>query len=93
MAAEPGVAADLLQDIIKLDLVGKLRSCRYSEYAHVQLYYKKNPWPNFPACVALPATDLRKWGACVLLSRRHPNSVPPAANQSVYTFTRRHWPT
>lgn len=88
MAPEPGVAADLLQDIINPDSVAKLRNCRYSEYAHVQLCYKKNPWPNFPASVALPATDLRNWGACVLLSRRHPNSVPPGGEAvGVYFYT------
>ncbi|KAK1640687.1 hypothetical protein BDP81DRAFT_391343 [Colletotrichum phormii] len=88
MAPEPGVAADLLSDIIPSDSAAKLRNCRYSEYAHVQLCYKKNPWPNFPASVALPATDLRKWGACVLLSHRHPNSVPAGGEAvGVYFYT------
>lgn len=88
MAAEPGVAADLLQGIIPSTAAETLRSCRYSEYAHVQLCYKKNPWPNFPADIALPATDLRNWGACVLLSRRHPNSVPPGGEAvGVYFYT------
>lgn len=88
MAPEPGVAADLLQNILSSASLEKLRNCRYSEYAHVQLCYKKNPWPNFPASVALPATDLRNWGACVLLSRRHPNSVPPGGEAvGVYFYT------
>jgi protoporphyrinogen/coproporphyrinogen III oxidase len=88
MAPEPGVAADLLQDILPAESIEKLRNCRYSEYAHVQVCYKKNPWPNFPASVALPATDLRNWGACVLLSRRHPNSVPPGGEAvGVYFYT------
>ncbi|KAF5008759.1 hypothetical protein FDECE_4997 [Fusarium decemcellulare] len=88
VASEPGVAADLLDNIISPDSVAKLRGCRYSQYAHVQLCYKKNPWPNFPAAVALPATELRNWGACVLLSRRHPNSVPPGGEAAgVYFYT------
>lgn len=88
MAPEPGVAADLLQNILSSASLEKLRNCRYSEYAHVQLCYKKSPWPNFPASVALPATDLRNWGACVLLSRRHPNSVPPGGEAvGVYFYT------
>jgi len=88
MAPEPGVAADLLKDVIPTASAEKLRNCRYSEYAHVQLCYKKNPWPNFPASVALPATDLRNWGACVLQSRRHPNAVPPGGEAvGVYFYT------
>ncbi|KAF4461864.1 FAD NAD(P)-binding domain-containing [Fusarium albosuccineum] len=88
VASEPGVAADLLDNTISPDSVAKLRGCRYSQYAHVQLCYKKNPWPNFPAAVALPATDLRNWGACALLSRRHPNSVPPGGEAvGVYFYT------
>lgn len=88
MAPEPGVAADLLRNILPFASLEKLRNCRYSEYAHVQLCYKKSPWPNFPASVALPATDLRNWGACVLLSRRHPNSVPPGGEAvGVYFYT------
>ncbi|KAH6689536.1 hypothetical protein F5X68DRAFT_230154 [Plectosphaerella plurivora] len=59
MASEPSVAVDLLQDIVSGDSTTKLRNCRYSEYAHVQLCYKKNPWPEYPAAVALPATKLR----------------------------------
>jgi protoporphyrinogen/coproporphyrinogen III oxidase len=46
MAPEPGLAADLLQDIINPDTAAKLRNCPYSEYAHVQLCCKKKPWPN-----------------------------------------------
>ncbi|KAK1725893.1 uncharacterized protein BDZ83DRAFT_751337 [Colletotrichum acutatum] len=88
MAPEPGVAADLLHNIIPTKSAAKLRNCRYSEYAHVQLCYKNNPWPNFPASVSLPATNLRKWGACVLLSHRHPNSVPVGGEAvGVYFYT------
>jgi oxygen-dependent protoporphyrinogen oxidase len=88
MAPEPGVAADLLQDLAPADATKKLRECRYSEYAHVQVCYKKNPWPNFPVSVALPANDLRKWGACVLLSQRQPSAVPPGGEAvGVYFYT------
>lgn len=88
MAPEPGVAADLLQDLVPADATRTLRECRYSEYAHVQVCYKKNPWPNFPVSVALPANDLRNWGACVLLSHRQPEAVPPGGEAvGVYFYT------
>jgi len=88
MAPEPGVAAELLRDIASSDAARKLRECRYSEYAHVQVCYARNPWPTFPVSIALPATDLRKWGACVLQSRRHPNAVPPGGEAvGVYFYT------
>jgi oxygen-dependent protoporphyrinogen oxidase len=88
MATEPGVAANLLQDIINPESVAKLQNCRYSEYAHVQLCYKINPWPNFLASVALPVTKVRNWDACVLQSRRHPNAVPPGGEAvGVYFYT------
>lgn len=89
VSSEPGVAADLLTGIISEDATSKLRNCRYSEYAHVHVAYKKNPWPEHPASVGLPANDLSKpWGATVLLSRRHPNSVPPGGEAvCVYFYT------
>lgn len=86
MAPEPGVAADLLQDLIPASAT--LRECRYFEYAHVQVCYKKNPWPIFPVSAALPANDLRNWSACVLQSRRHPDAVPPRGEaMGVYFYT------
>jgi oxygen-dependent protoporphyrinogen oxidase len=88
MAPEPGVAATLLTDLVPVASVKKLRECRYSEYAHVQVCWKKNPWPRFPVDIALPANDLRNWGACVLQSRRHPDAVPPGGEAvGVYFYT------
>ncbi|MGV8073508.1 MAG: protoporphyrinogen/coproporphyrinogen oxidase [Syntrophobacteraceae bacterium] len=88
VAPEPGVAADLLQDLVSPGSIKKLRECRYSEYAHVQVCYEKNPWPNFPVDIALPATELRNWGACVLGSRRQAGSVPKGGEVvGVYFYT------
>lgn len=88
VASEPGVAANVLQDLISPGSIKKLRACQYSEYAHVQLCYEKNPWPDFPVDIALPANDLRNWGACVLGSRRQPGSVPKGSEMvGVYFYT------
>jgi protoporphyrinogen/coproporphyrinogen III oxidase len=88
VAPEPGVAADLLQDLIPATSARKLRDCLYSEYAHVQVCYEKNPWPDFPASVALPANTESNWGACVLQSHRHPHSVPDGGEAvGVYFYT------
>nr|WP_080741688.1 FAD-dependent oxidoreductase [Burkholderia sp. Ac-20349] len=88
LASEPGVSADLLEGVVSEQSTGKLRKCLYSEYAHVQVCYANNPWPNFPVSVALPANDLRNWGACVLQSKRHPNAVPPGGEAvGVYFYT------
>jgi oxygen-dependent protoporphyrinogen oxidase len=88
LASEPGVSADLLETIVPPQSTKKLRECLYSEYAHVQVGYAKNPWPNFPVSVALPANDLRNWGACVLQSRRHPDAVPRGGEAvGVYFYT------
>ncbi len=88
VSCEPGVAAKLLGGLIPDRATTTLQECLYSEYAHVQVCYKKNPWPNFPVSIALPATDLRNWGACVLQSRRHPDAVPPGGEAvGVYFYT------
>lgn len=41
LAPEPGVSADLLDGIAPGSVVDKLRACRYSDYAHVQVCYDK----------------------------------------------------
>jgi oxygen-dependent protoporphyrinogen oxidase len=54
----------------------------------VQVCYETNPWPGFPASVALPASTPRDWGACVLQSHRHPGSVPEGGEVvGVYFYT------
>ncbi|WP_283939511.1 NAD(P)/FAD-dependent oxidoreductase [Pseudomonas sp. R3.Fl] len=88
LASEPGVSATLLQGLVPDSVCEILRGCTYSEYAHVQVCYKKNPWPDFPVSLALPGNQVRSWGACVLQSRRHPGAVPPGGEAvGVYFYT------
>jgi len=88
VAAEPGVAADLLTGLASETSTKKLRDCLYSDYAHVQVCYRRNPWPNHAASVALPANMERDWGACVLLSKRQPTAVPAGGEAvGVYFYT------
>jgi oxygen-dependent protoporphyrinogen oxidase len=88
VAPEPGVAADLLTGLVPDDSTKKLRECLYSDYAHVQVCYKKNPWPDHPASVALPANTDTDWGACVLMSKRQPAGVPDGGEAvGVYFYT------
>ena len=88
MAPEPGAAANLLEGLIPEASIKKLRECPYSDYAHVQVCYKRNPWPNHRASLALPANMERDWGACVLQSKRHPSGVPAGGEVvGVYFYT------
>jgi oxygen-dependent protoporphyrinogen oxidase len=88
VAPEPGVAADLLEDLVEPESTKKLRDCLYSDYAHVQVCYQRNPWPKHRASVALPANMDRDWGACVLLSKRQPSAVPEGGEAvGVYFYT------
>lgn len=88
VAPEPGVAADLLEGLIPEQSTRKLRECMYSDYAHVQLCYKTNPWPDHEASVALSANTERDWGACVLLSKRQPTGVPEGGEAvGIYFYT------
>jgi oxygen-dependent protoporphyrinogen oxidase len=88
LAPEPGVAADLLGGLASDESIEKLRSCPYSDYAHVQIAYTINPWPAHEASVSLPANAEREWGACVRQSSRHPSSVPEGGEViGVYFFT------
>lgn len=88
VASEPGVAADLLRDIIPAQSTTKLRACRYSEYAHAQVCYEKNPWPDSKVSVVMPANHTRTWGAAVLLSPRQPQAVPNGGEAvGVYFYT------
>ncbi|MEB3030073.1 protoporphyrinogen/coproporphyrinogen oxidase [[Mycobacterium] nativiensis] len=88
VAPEPGVAADLLSGLVSEASITKLRECLYSDYAHVQVCYRRNPWPRHRASVALPANMERDWGACVLLSKRQPTAVPASGEAvGVYFYT------
>jgi oxygen-dependent protoporphyrinogen oxidase len=88
VASEPGVAADLLADLAHPASTTKLRECKYSDYAHVQVAYRNNPWPDHKPSVALPANLERDWGACVRLSARQPTGVPAGGEViGVYFYT------
>lgn len=88
VAAEPGVAADLLAHLVPAASTTKLRECLYSDYAHVQVGYRQSPWPDHEPSIALPANQERDWGACVLLSKRQPAGVPEGGEVvGVYFYT------
>jgi oxygen-dependent protoporphyrinogen oxidase len=88
LAPEPGVSADLLADLAPGPVVDKLRACRYSDYAHVQLCWETNPWPGMETSVVLPADADSTWGAAILQSKRHPDAVPPGGEAvGVYFYT------
>jgi oxygen-dependent protoporphyrinogen oxidase len=88
LAPEPGVSASLLDGIAPQAVVDKLRACRYSDYAHVQVCYDTNPWPDSDISVTLPADPDSRWGAAVLQSHRHPGAVPDGAEAvGVYFYT------
>lgn len=88
MASEPGVAAHLLTGLVADEAAEALRECKYSDYAHVQLAYRKNPWPDHRPSVSLPANMERDWGACVRLSARQPTGVPEGGEViGVYFYT------
>lgn len=88
LAPEPGVSAGLLDGIAPNAVVDKLRACRYSDYAHVQVCYDTNPWPGSTISVTLPANPDSTWGAAVLQGHRHRNAVPPGAEAvGVYFYT------
>ena len=78
IATEAFTAASLLQGFISEDASRRLMSTPYTEYAHVAIAYKENPWPDYPVDMVLPvgAGGVRNVGALVLHGRRSPNSVP-----------------
>lgn len=78
IATEAFTAANLLQGFISEDASRRLMSTPYTEYAHVAIAYKENPWPDYPVDMVLPVGvgGVRNVGAIVLHGRRSPNSVP-----------------
>ena len=78
IATEAFTAASLLQGFITEDASNRLMSTPYTEYAHVAIAYKENPWPDYPVDMVLPVGvgGVRNIGAMVLHGRRSPNSVP-----------------
>lgn len=88
LAPEPGVSADLLDGIAPGPVVDKLRACRYSDYAHVQVGWQQNPWPGRDVSVVLPADPDSVWGAAIRQSIRHPSGVPEGGEAvGVYFYT------
>ncbi|TVO63549.1 protoporphyrinogen/coproporphyrinogen oxidase [Denitromonas ohlonensis] len=79
MATESFVAAKLMNDFISEPVRATLMETPYTEYAHVQIGWAKNPWPTYPVDIVMPVGfgEERNIGAMVLQSRRHPNAVPP----------------
>ncbi len=78
IATEAFTSATLLQAFINEDATRRLMSTPYTEYAHVAIAYKENPWPDYPVDMILPVGvgGVRNVGAMVLHGRRSPNSVP-----------------
>ena len=79
MATESFVAARLMADFIDDRVRTTLMETPYTEYAHVQVGYARNPWPDYPVDIVMPVGfgETRNIGAMVLQSRRHPGSVHP----------------
>lgn len=78
VATEAFVAADLLGKLIPVKAADALKQAPYTDYAHVAVGFKNNPWPDFPVDIVLPVGfgETRNVGALVLHSRRHPGSTP-----------------
>ncbi|CDM25255.1 oxidoreductase, FAD-binding [Castellaniella defragrans 65Phen] len=78
MATEAFVAARLLQPHLPEAAHRTLMEAPYTEYAHVAIGYRTNPWPRHRSDIVLPVGpgETRNVGALVLHSRRHPGSVP-----------------
>lgn len=78
VATEAFVAAKLLKDFIAEPTARKLDETPYTDYAHVAVGYKNNPWADSPVDIVMPVGEgeTRNVGAIVLHSRRHPGSVP-----------------
>lgn len=90
VATEAYTAAGLMRDFISADSLSKLDNAPYTDYAHVQIGYRKNPWPNYPADIVLPVgygEGPRPVGALVLQSRRQASAVPPGGELVGVYFT------
>lgn len=90
LATEAYTAAELTKDFISADSYDKLVNAPYTDYAHVQVGYKKNPWPDYPVDIVLPAgygEGPRPVGAMVLQSRRQRSAVPEGGELVGVYFT------
>ncbi len=90
VAVEAYTAADLMKEFISADSYSKLKDAPYTDYAHVQICYQQNPWPDYPADIVMPVgygEGPRAVGALVLQSRRQKSAVPPGGEMVGVYFT------
>lgn len=89
VATEAFVAADLMQGFLSDCSYNKLKDAPYTDYAHVQIGFQRNPWPDYPADIVLPVGygERRSVGALVLQSRRQPSAVPSGGELVGVYFT------
>jgi len=90
VAVEAYTAADLMKAFISEESYQKLQDAPYTDYAHVQICYEKNPWPDYPADIVMPVgygEGPRPVGAMVLQSRRQKSAVPPGGEMVGVYFT------
>lgn len=90
LATEAYTAAELVKDFISTDSYNKLVNAPYTDYAHVQVGYKNNPWPDYPVDIVLPVgygEDSRAVGAMVLQSRRQRSAIPEGGELVGVYFT------
>lgn len=87
LATEAFESARLTQSFLPSAPADKLVHLRYGKYATVSLAYKRNPWPDFPADMVLPAGKQVSINCLVLNSRRLPGSVLPGGELATVYFT------
>ncbi len=90
LATEAYTAGELMKDFISADSYDKLVNAPYTDYAHVQVGYKTNPWPDYPVDIVLPVgygEGARPVGAMVLQSRRQQSAVPDGGELVGVYFT------
>lgn len=90
VATEAYTAAKLMKNFISEDSHNKLMDAPYTDYAHVQIGYEKNPWPDYPADIVMPVgygEGPRSVGAMVLQSRRQKSAVPEGGELVGVYFT------
>ena len=90
LATEAYTSAELMKAFISPQSYGKLLNAPYTDYAHVQVGYTNNPWPDYPADIILPVgygEGPRPVGAMVLQSRRQKSAVPPGGELVGVYFT------
>ncbi|MEZ5481785.1 MAG: FAD-dependent oxidoreductase [Porticoccaceae bacterium] len=90
VATEAFVSAELMKDFISESSYDKLMAAPYTDYAHVQIGFSRNPWPDYPVDIVLPVgygEGPRSIGAMVLQSHRQPSAVPEGGELVGVYFT------